>query len=269
MAVRAVVVDDEALARRRIVRLLKARGDVEIVAECAGGLEALAAIRGTRPDLLFLDVQMPEIDGFEVLRRLEVAPPAVIFVTAYDKYALRAFEASAQDYLLKPYDTARFVKAVDRALQYLHGTEARELQVRLHQLTEELRRLGHASEEPQGSDASDVSRPLQRFVVRDDEKSTVIRADEVDWIESDGNYVWLHVGPVSHLLRATLASCAERLNPRQFARIHRRYIVNVARVKELQPRLTGDYVIVLRDGHKLRLSRSFRGEFQALLRTTG
>lgn len=261
MSIRAIVVDDEAVARRRVIRLLSEQEDIEVVAEASGGRAALESIQRLRPDLVFLDVQMPDIDGFEVLRQLESEKlPVIVFVTAYDQYALRAFEASAVDYLLKPYDPDRFSQAVDRAVRWIAADKGQnaEADERLRSLLREVVRTQQGTTESVATQS-----PLDRFMVKRQGRAQFIRAEEVDWIESDGNYVRIHVGQASHLVRGTIASCADRLDPRQFVRVHRRYIVNIDRVAEVQPWFGGDYLILLRDGHKLRLSRNFRQHFQS------
>ena len=256
--IRAIVVDDEALARRRIVRLLAERDDVQLVGECSGGEAAVAEIGRLKPDLVFLDVQMPDLDGFQVLQQLDTETlPAVIFVTAYDHYALRAFEACAVDYLLKPYDPDRFTQSLDRAVRWIRTDSGSDQEASVRALLEQVLRGERAATDSQ------TGGRLDRFMVRRKGRSHFIRSTDVDWIESDGNYIRLHVGPNTHLVRSTLVACAERLDPRQFVRVHRRYIVNIDRVKELQPWFGGDFVILLNDGQKLRLSRHFRWEFQS------
>jgi two-component system, LytTR family, response regulator len=264
--VRALVVDDEAVARRRVIRMAGEHGEVDIVGEAGGGREALSAIERLRPELVFLDVQMPDMDGFEVLKNVPNLP-AVIFVTAYDQYALRAFEACAVDYLLKPYETDRFNQAVDRAVRWIRS-ESPDEDERLRSLLREvlngaLTGAGGAATGPGSAIGETQGGRLDRFLVKRGGKSTLVRADDVDWIESDGNYVSLHVGPQSHLVRSTLASCADKLDPQKFVRIHRRYIVNIDRVKEIQPWFGGDSIVVLNNGHKLRLSRNFREHFHS------
>jgi two-component system LytT family response regulator len=260
--VRAMVVDDEAVARRRVARLAGERSDLEIVAECGGGREALQAIEAHRPELVFLDVQMPDMDGFEVLRNVPDLP-AVVFVTAYDQYALRAFDACAVDYLLKPYETDRFHQAVDRALRWIRSESPDEDERLRTLLREVLQGAGQMAPAGDGGSATDGAGRLDRFLVKRGGKSTLVRAEDVDWIESEGNYVSLHVGPQSHLVRSTLAACADSLDPRKFVRIHRRFIVNIDRVKEIQPWFGGDSIVVLNNGHKLRLSRNFREHFHS------
>lgn len=259
MTIRALVVDDEAVARRRVIRLLGERDDVRLVGECSGGLAAVDAIERLKPELVFLDVQMPDIDGFEVLRRVEVETlPAIVFVTAYDQYAVRAFEASAVDYLLKPYSRERFAQAMTRASHWVKR-DTHDEETRLKRLLAELLR---SEEERHDRDQDPGAGRLDRFLVKRRGIGQFIRAVDVDWFEADGNYVRLHVGPASHLVRGTITSCAARLDPRQFVRIHRRFIVNVDRVKALQPWLGGDYVVLMQDGRKLRLSRNYREQFR-------
>lgn len=268
--VRALVVDDEAVARRRIMRLLAEREDIEVVGECSGGQAAVEAIDRLSPELVLLDVQMPDLDGFGVLERLYPEYyPAVVFVTAYDQYALRAFDACAIDYLLKPYKPDRFTQAVDRALQWIaKGSESTQ-EERLRRLLREVmltqvQPSDDTVQDARGTGTGPRARGWRdRFMIKRGGRANFVRAADVDWIESEGNYVSLHVGKQSHLVRGTIAACAEWLDPRRFVRIHRRYIVNVDRVKEVQPWFGGDYVILLEDGHKLRLSRNFREHFQS------
>ena len=257
----AIIADDEAVARRRIARLLAERDDIELVAECSGGAAAVEAINRLKPDLVFLDVQMPDLDGFDVLGTLDLDRlPAVIFVTAYDQYALRAFDASAVDYLLKPYEPDRFTQAVDRALRSVERASAPDADDKLRRLLSEIIRSEQLPADP---GAAAPAGRLDRFMVKRKDRTQFIRATDVDWIEADGNYVRLHVGAANHLVRGTIAACEARLDPRLFVRTHRRYIVNVERVKEVQPWFGGDYVILLHNGHKLRLSRNFREHFQS------
>jgi two-component system LytT family response regulator len=266
MKMRTLIVDDEAVARRRIARLLAERDDVEILGECHGGRPAVQEIARLRPDLVFLDVQMPDMDGFDVLKHLDQDTlPAVIFVTAYDKYALRAFDAAAVDYLLKPFEPDRFSEAVDRAVRWKSASRVGETDERLTRLLHQvIRREQDASVDFPSEPALPAARgPLDRFMVKHRGRTEFIRVCDVDWIESDGNYIQLHVGQTKHLVRSTITSCADRLNPRQFVRVHRRYIVNTDRIKEIQPWFGGDYVIVLTTGQKVRLSRNYREQFES------
>jgi two-component system, LytTR family, response regulator len=256
MTIRTIVVDDEALARRRITRMLREFPLIEVVGECSGGRDAVDAVRDQRPDLLFLDVQMPDLDGFEVLRALSGEPlPAVVFVTAYDRYALQAFEACAIDYVMKPFERDRFARAVDRAVRWIGAATPADVDDRVKRLLAEVVRTA-------GTPTPPVQSSIDRFLVRRGNRTEFVRAADVDWIESDGNYLRLHVGSANHLVRGTIGECAERLDQRVFVRIHRRYIVNMDRVQTIQPWFGGDYVVQLRTGAKLRLSRTYRERFQ-------
>ncbi len=251
MKIRTLLVDDEALARERLRALLAGEPDLEIIGECADGAEAVAALEREQPDLLFLDVQMPELDGFDVLATARPArPPVIIFTTAYSEHALRAFEVHALDYLLKPFDRERLQAALRRAREHLRLARAEALNEKLHALLAEVR---------------PPSSKTDRLVVKSGGRVMLVRTAEVDWIESADNYVILHVGAESHMLRETMASLEARLDPRQFLRISRSTIVNLDRVKELQPMFHGDYVVILRNGTRLNLSRSYRDKLQHLL----
>lgn len=249
--IRALIVDDEPVARDGIRVLLQNDTDVEIVGECANGHEAVRAIGETAPDLVFLDVQMPELDGFGVIEEVGAENmPLVIFVTAYDQYALQAFDVAALDYLLKPYSDERFLTAVDRAKRQIRRGEVGQLTSRLISLLE-----GQA-----GQFARDRSpaRYLQRIMLKTGGRLTFLRTEEIDWIEAEGDYVRLHAGGKRHLLRDTMKRLEEQLDPSQFLRTHRSTIVNLDRIKELHPFFHGDYLIVLKDGTELELSRSRR-----------
>ena len=248
LRVRALIADDEPLARERLRMLLSAEPDVEIVAECRNGADAIAAIQRLRPDLVFLDVQMPNGSGFEVIAAVGAARmPPVIFVTAYDQYALRAFDVHALDYLLKPFDRQRFEQALARARQQIERVAAGDLERRLLELVQDLR---PAAQRP------------ERFVIKSGGRVFFVRADEIDWIEAAGNYVKLHVGTDTHLLRETMTALEAQLDPDLFFRIHRSHIVNIERIKELQPWFNGEYVVFLRNGARLTLSRGYREKLQ-------
>ena len=243
MKLRALIVDDEPLARERIRHLLRDEPEIEIVGEGGSGTEALEQIRRHAPELLFLDVQMPGMDGFEVLRQLPADRlPMVIFTTAYDQHAVRAFEAHALDYLLKPFKPARFKEAVQRARALIAdrqaGTTARGL----------LDMLGAAAPGTQ----------LTRLAIKTDDKVVFVTIGEVDSIESAGNYVVVHVGKDSHVLRETLTSLEGKLPAKQFMRISRAAIVNLERVRELQPMFKGESVVILKDGRAIPTTRSLR-----------
>jgi two-component system LytT family response regulator len=251
MTIRAMIVDDEPLARRRIRSLLLEAEDVEVIAECANGKEAIQAIDESPPDLLFLDIQMPELDGFDVLQAVGVGHvPVVIFVTAYDQFALRAFEAHALDYLLKPFDDERFEAALQRARERIRHQQGGDLDRRLRALLEEVRGdRGY----------------LQRLVVPTGHRSVFIRTEEIDWIEAERNYIRLHVGGRAYLLRENLSRIESALDPTTFCRIHRSTIVNIDRIQSVESLFGGAYLVVLHDGTKLTSGRSYRRNLHALM----
>jgi two-component system LytT family response regulator len=252
---RTVIVDDEPLARERLASLLSAEQDIEIVAQCRDGEEAVIAIDQHSPDLVFLDVQMPGLNGFEVIDAVGGEKmPLVIFVTAYDQHALRAFQVRALDYLLKPFDRERFQEALQRARAHILRDETGDLGRRLLALVKDLRR-----DQPK----------TDRLVVKSGGRLFFLRTDEIDWVEAAGNYVRLHVGGTSHLLRETMNAIEGRLDPEKFFRIHRSRIVNMERIQEMQPWLNGEYAVMLRTGTRLTLSRGYREKLQERLgRTT-
>jgi two-component system LytT family response regulator len=251
MKIRALIVDDEPLARRRLRTLLRSEPDIDVAGECGDGRRALAAILEKEPDLVFLDVQMPELDGFEVLEAVGAKHlPAVVFVTAFDAHALRAFEVHALDYLLKPFDRDRFRKTLDRARADISARRSGASSQGLLDLLAELK---------------SSTKTQQRLVVRAAGRVIFLSTAEIDWIEAAGNYVRLHVGKESHLLRETMNAIGQRLDPQKFLRIHRSTIVNVERVREMQPWFRGDYVVLLRDDTKLTLSRNYRERFDQVL----
>jgi two-component system LytT family response regulator len=237
--IRTMLVDDEPLARSNVAVLLRRDAEIEIVGECGSGMEALQEIRRLRPDLLFLDVQMPECDGFDVLELLGKDQPSVIvFVTAYDQYALRAFEAGALDYLLKPFDNARFELALSRAKQ----------------------RIGMGGERP---------RKLERLAVKIGGQMSFVKVSEIDWIEAADYYACLHVGSKSHLLRRSLAELEQDLDQSEFCRVHRSGIVNLKRVRGLETNEDGEYDVLLDNGARVRLSRRYRKQLQDRMGMSG
>ena len=262
MKLKTLVVDDEPLSRRRVQRMLADEPAVQVVGECGNGVEAVRAIRALKPDLVFLDVQMPEMDGFSVLRELEPEPlPMVVFVTAFDQYAIQAFEVHALDYLLKPFTAERMRAAVRRA-QAQVARSGREHERKLVELLE------HVAREQQEIGRRVAPAPAAgtgRLLVKQGEKMVLLRADDVDWIESEGNYVGLHVARQKYLIRGTMASMEEQLDPRRFLRIHRGTIVNLDRVREVRPWFAGDCIVVLKDGTELRLSRRYRDRLDELV----
>jgi two-component system, LytTR family, response regulator len=256
--IRTLIVDDEPLARDCVRLALGNQPGIELVGECGDGPSAVAAIRRSVPDLIFLDVQMPGLDGFGVVE--QVGPhqmPPVVFVTAYDTHALRAFSLHAVDYLLKPFDDRRFAETLAHVRRQLRQARESELGRRLVALLGELRPVGESAASPSRGHAS-------RILVRQEERLEFLPVDAVDWLEAAGNYVRVHVGDRSELVRTTLSGLLEQLDPAVFLRIHRSVIVNVTRVRAIHPWFGGDYVATLADGQELRVSRSYR---DALLRT--
>jgi two-component system LytT family response regulator len=248
---RALIVDDEPPARAFLRRLISADPEVEVVGDCGDAREAIAFLRQRPVDLLFLDIQMPETDGFALLESLDdERMPAVVFVTAYDQYAVRAFEVSAVDFLLKPFDHDRLEKALRKAKASLRERTARERTDQVLALLADI----HAR--------SDF---LERFLVKTNGRTLVLRADQVEWIEAEGNYVRLHTGKTSHMIRHTMQSLEQRLNPKRFVRIHRSAIINIDTLAEMEPHPNGqDQTVVLRGGARLTLSRHYRDRLEAL-----
>lgn len=269
--VRVLIVDDEALARQRVRRLLQNEPDVEIVGEAESGHDAVTMIRELQPDLVCLDVQMPGLDGFGVLREIDGSTvPMVLFITAYDEHAQRAFDVHAVDYVLKPVDDERFRAAFDKARKQRANAQAAE---RLGELLETVRRLADGGSAEPRPDAMSVAsgaaagaaanganggRYASRILVKQDGRMFFVKTTEIDWIEADRNYVRLHVGKTAHTIRERISHLEETLDPRLFARIHRSTIVNLNRVREMQQWFSGDYVVILEDGTRLRLSRHYR-----------
>ena len=242
MSIRAIIVDDVELAREHIRRLLQ-DDDIEIVAECENGREAIRSIRDVRPDLVFLDVQMPKIDGFDVIEAVGVeSMPTVVFVTAYDEFALQAFEVNAIDYLLKPFDAERLAKTVERAKRLINGQDSAGVEAKLRKV------LIDAKEEP---------RYLKRIPVKSSRGTVLVLTEEIDWIGSEGHYLELYLGRERHLIREKLSDLEKKLDPQNFARIHRSIIVNLNRVKSLHPLFNGDQLVILENGRELNLSRTY------------
>ena len=248
--IKTAIADDEPLARERIASMLEPHDRYQIVAQCKDGAEAVAAIRKERLDLVFLDVRMPELDGFEVLEALDGGPaPAIIFVTAFEDYALRAFEVSALDYLLKPFDRARFEKTLARfEEQFQRGQPG---------VSEELRRFL--------TTLGDRTEYAARFPIKSSGDIYFVRAEEIDWIDAAGNYTALHVAGRKHLVRETMKSIESKLDPRKFVRVHRSAIINIDRLRKLQPYFHGEYVVTLQDGTTLTSSRGYSDRLRALL----
>ena len=250
--IRTLIIDDVPLARDRIKRCLATDSEIEIVGECDNGAKAVADIRTLAPDLIFLDVQMPALDGFGVLEALRgERVPGVIFVTAYNEYAIQAFEVNALDYLLKPVDCERVNKAVERAktrLAQLNRTD--DFDSRVRAMLEDIK---------------SGSKYLKRLTIKLTGRTILLPTDEIDWIETHGNYVKVYAGRESHLIRGTMQSLETKLDPEKFVRVHRSVMVNVEKIKEIYPRSNGDQDLVLQNGQQLMLSRNYRDRFFALL----
>lgn len=254
MKLKAIIVEDEPIARRRIRRLLAADAEVEITGECASGAEAVKAIAEAEPDLIFLDIQIPEMDGFEVIKAISDRQrmPAIIFTTAYDHYALRAFDEAAVDYLLKPFESERFEQSVERAKKKIFSDRNADFSLR-QQLETLLQNVNPGT------------KFLERLVVKSTEEILLLKVKDIDWIESAGNYLHLHsAGRKAHILRATMSAIESKLDPKQFVRIRRSAIVNVERIKKLYPLFRGEYEILLEDGTRLTSSRRCRANLQRI-----
>jgi two-component system LytT family response regulator len=259
--VRVAIVDDEPPARGRMRTALSRMADVEIVAECGDGVEAVEIIRDRHPDLVLLDVQMPGLDGFGVVDRVgPAAMPAVVFVTAYDRFALKAFEVHALDYVLKPFDRGRLQESVIRAVEHIRMRRVGELGARLAALLADLPPLPAIRGTPRTPALGAAGSYASRILVREGEGLGFVETERVDWLEPAGNYVRLHVGAKAHLVRATLSGILQSLDPARFVRIHRSAIVNLDRIREIQPWVGGDYLAILKDGRQLRVSRNFRDD---------
>jgi two-component system LytT family response regulator len=250
--IRALIIDDEPLPRERIRTLLGEHRDVEVIGECRDGQVAVDTILAARPDLVFLDIQMPELDGFEVIKAISHEYlPAIIFVTAFDQYAIRAFDVNAIDYLLKPINAARFETAVQRAIERLAQSNPREPDPQLLNFIEQLRA---------------GPKFTTRFVVRSGARVSFVRTSEVDWIDVADNYVRLHIAGREHLVRETLKSVESQLDPDLFIRVHRSVIINLDRVETVEHTFHGEYLVTMKDGAKLTTSRSYSERLRLLLR---
>jgi len=258
--IKALIVDDEPLARRSIRLLLDRDDDIEIAGECDNGTAAVELVRNDRPDLVFLDIQMPGMSGFDMLEALSKQDtlPVIIFVTAFDEHAIRAFEFNALDYLLKPFSDERFERSIERAKAQLAQQEINDLSKKLLALAENLKSESLPPVEKGGEYTS-------RFMIKAGGRISFVKAEEVDWIEAADYYVKLHVGRKGHLIRETMNELEKKMDPRLFARIHRSTIVNIDRIKELHPYFNGHYIVILDDGTKLKLSRSRRDQLHHLM----
>ncbi len=248
--IRALIVDDEALARKFIRRMLKEDREIEIIGEAGNGKEAATLIRKHHPDIVFLDVQMPEMDGFAVLESIHEQLPEIIFTTAYEQYAIRAFELHALDYLLKPFDQTRFKDALHYAKEHFRSTRDQDRRLQVDALLQSIRN------KPQF---------LERIVIKSGGRITFLNTRDINWIEADDKYVHLHTAKAKPMVRQTLSAMESQLDPKRFRRIHRSAIVNVERIKELQPLFNGEHSVVLENGTKLSLSRNYRDKLFELI----
>ena len=252
--IRTLIVDDEELARERLRSLLSREPRIEVIGEAGDGKSAVSTIEKEKPDLVFLDVQMPELNGFEVLDALEEdSRPNVVFCTAHDKFALKAFDVHAVDYLLKPFDRERLQKALDRAITKVESQKRGEKDGSVSAVLKEVK----------------PATPVERLLVKADGRVLLIKVEDIDYVEAADNYVNLRVGKESHMMRETMSSLEQRLPPDRFMRISRSTIVNVERIQELQPMFHGEYVVVLKNATKLTLSRSYRDKLDRLLGSAG
>jgi two-component system LytT family response regulator len=251
LKLRTLIIDDEPLAREAIRTRLTGDGDIKIVGEASNGKQAIREIQHRKPDLVFLDVQMPDLDGFRVLSSLGPTHlPIVVFVTAYEQHALRAFEVHALDYILKPFDDERFQDALSRAKSYWRRDRGNQFESRLRELlTHKLAGMGY----------------LDRMIVRETGRISFVKIEDIKWFRAEGNYVKLFVGKHTHMLHTSMNALEARLDPRRFFRIHRSLIINVEHLQELRPWHTGEYIVVMRDGTELTMSRGYRDRLDQLL----
>jgi len=262
--IRALVVDDESLAREALLVMLGGDPEIEVIAECRNGREAVQIIREQSPDIVFLDIQMPEMDGFQVIEDVGTKQmPVTVFVTAYDKHALRAFEAHALDYLLKPFDHERFNTALQRAKTFVRQQKLGEISESLFAVLQDMN--ADSDELPSETDKGAQKEPVDRVVIKSGGRIYFLKTEEIDWVEGAGDYLTLHSGSQTHLIRETMGNFHAKLDSQKFLRIHRSTIVNIERIKDIKPLFKGEYVITLTSGKRLKSSRGYRHELQSLL----
>lgn len=271
MKVRTIIVDDEVLSRRGIELRLRNLPDFEIVAQCANGREALAAVQQYKPDLVFLDIQMPGMSGFEVLAHLpQESLPLVVFVTAYDQYAIQAFEARAIDYLLKPIDETRFAETLQRAREHLRARSAAQQRDRLMQIIAEITGCGEIVLDEllaKGQQALGAPRP-EVLPIRQGRETVRVPVASIQWVDAAGDYMCIHAGGETHILRGTMKELEDLLDPKLFQRVHRSTIVNLRLVRSLRAHMNGEYFLTLESGHELKLSRTYRDKIEYFLSGT-
>lgn len=272
MNIRTIIVDDEALARRGIELRLLAAGNFEILAQCANGREALAAIQTHRPDLVFLDIQMPGMTGFEVLAELpHESLPNVVFITAYDQYAIKAFDARAIDYLLKPIDDGRFASALARVREQIEARSASTQRDRLVELISEITGCGELALDElltRGRKAIESKHP-DVIPIRQGRETVRVPVESIQWIDAAGDYMCVHASGTTYILRGTMKELEELLDPKLFQRVHRSTIVNLRLVKTLRAHMNGEYFLTLEGGHELKLSRTYRDKVEYFLKGRG
>ncbi len=259
MEVRAIIVDDEPLARDVIKVWIEPQDQIEIVDECENGKQAIESIRAHKPNLVFLDIQMPDIDGFGVVKALKDDLPNIIFITAYDEYALSAFDINAIDYLLKPFNEDRFKKALKRALEYIHLQEKSQLQNRINKLLNDYDEITQIDKQP--------SRYITQITVKDKNKIMLINTKDIEWIEAAGDYVALHHNGRKPLMNESMNKMESQLDPSKFMRIHRSAIVNIEKIKHLEPYFNGEFYLVLSDGTKVKSSRRYKHKILSVFQT--
>jgi two-component system LytT family response regulator len=272
MTIRAIIVDDEPLARRGLELRLRDAPDIEIVRQCANGREALAAITDLQPDLMFLDIQMPGLSGFDVLKQVpQESLPLLVFVTAFDRFAIDAFEAHALDYLLKPVDEARLARALDRVRAQWQQRQAVSQREQLMAMLADL--TGRGEIEPGTPPSAGMAPAARRYAsmlpIRVGRETVRLDVAAIDWIDAAGDYMCVHAAGQTHVLRATMKELEEMLDPQVFQRVHRSTIVNLARVRSLRPHLNGECFLKLESGQEVKLSRSFRDKVELLLDRSG
>jgi two-component system LytT family response regulator len=272
MKIDTIIVDDETLSRRGIEIRLRAAGDFNIIAQCTNGREALAAISTYKPDLVFLDIQMPGMSGFEVLAHLpHESLPVLVFVTAYDQYAIKAFEARAVDYLLKPIDDARFATALERVREHVRAKTAANQRDRLMEIIAEITGSGELALDEllsRGRAAVEARHP-EVLPIRQGRETVRVPVASIRWIDAAGDYMCIHAGGDTHILRGTMKELEELLDPKLFQRVHRSTIVNLRLVKSLRAHMNGEYFLTLDGGHELKLSRTYRDKVEYFLNTSG
>jgi two-component system LytT family response regulator len=267
--IRALIVDDESLAREALLVMLSDDPEIEVIAQCRNGKEAVTVIREHSPDVVFLDIQMPEMDGFQVIEEIgAMQMPVTIFVTAYDKHALRAFEAHALDYLLKPFDHDRFDSALQRAKTFVRQQKLGEISESLLAVLQDMKlKTGESPSETDNIKPYKATHkePIDRVVIKSGGRIYFLKIEEIDWVEGAGDYLTLHSGSQTHLIRETMGNFHAKLDAQKFLRIHRSTVVNIERIKDIRPLLKGEYVITLTSGKCLKSSRGYRHELQRLL----